>query len=93
MFWNPCREYENTVGFSEVYHLLSITSFILYLIPCNLHKMVSGLCVSNEFLCDNTNDCGDLSDEQDCEAFPPLCSLEEDELCDWSQESDDDNTG
>ncbi|XP_071520575.1 LOW QUALITY PROTEIN: MAM and LDL-receptor class A domain-containing protein 1-like [Panulirus ornatus] len=52
----------------------------------------TGICVPLEFVCDNTNDCGDLSDEHNCEAFFPLCSLEEDDLCDWSQESDDDNT-
>ncbi|KAG7165100.1 MAM and LDL-receptor class A domain-containing protein 2-like 1, partial [Homarus americanus] len=55
------------------------------------NAVLKGLCVPYDFLCDNTNDCGDLTDEHNCEDFLPICTLEEDETCDWAQEPDDDD--
>nr|XP_053646985.1 MAM and LDL-receptor class A domain-containing protein 1-like [Cherax quadricarinatus] len=57
----------------------------------NVKCTQTGLCIPSDFLCDNTNDCGDFTDEMNCESFLPMCTLEEDESCDWNQESDEDD--
>ena len=30
-----------------------------------------GKCISNSYLCDQRNDCGDMADEQNCEGGAP----------------------
>ena len=54
-----------------------------------------GICVPPEFICDNTNDCGNMYDESSCEdyqKYSPMCTFE-DEQCDWTQESQQDDIG
>lgn len=53
----------------------------------------SGICVPHDFLCDNTNDCGNLYDETECDEYLPMCTFEEDEECDWNQENEQDDIG
>lgn len=44
-------------------------------------------------MCDNTNDCGDLTDETDCGDHRAVCTFEENQACDWTQEKDLDDLG
>ena len=32
-------------------------------------------CISRAWICDGDNDCGDMSDEQSCDAMPTSCKL------------------
>lgn len=55
--------------------------------------LFTGLCIQPDLLCDNTNDCGDLSDEQNCGSYPNICDFEENQLCLWIQEPENDDIG
>ncbi|KAK7479762.1 hypothetical protein BaRGS_00028942, partial [Batillaria attramentaria] len=47
----------------------------------------NGICVDQTTLCDLTDDCGDASDEQNCQAYTS-CNFETD-WCDWIQDETD----
>ncbi|KAG0721748.1 MAM and LDL-receptor class A domain-containing protein 2 [Chionoecetes opilio] len=51
----------------------------------------TGICIPPSFICDTTNDCGNQEDEKYCEGYPAICTLEEDEECDWTQENEQDD--
>lgn len=55
--------------------------------------MILGLCVPPDFICDNTNDCGDFSDEHNCDSFAPICTLEDGQPCYWNEEQVEDDIG
>ncbi|XP_033104873.1 MAM and LDL-receptor class A domain-containing protein 2-like [Anneissia japonica] len=57
--------------------------------PCEFQCSNGLYCLPNSFLCDYSDDCGDKSDEQSCAAYIERCDFET-ELCNWSQDSDDD---
>ncbi|CAH1786792.1 unnamed protein product, partial [Owenia fusiformis] len=46
----------------------------------------SGGCIQENKQCDFSNDCGDGSDENNCDDFPGSCSFERSALCDWSHD-------
>uniref|UniRef100_H2XUP0 MAM domain-containing protein n=1 Tax=Ciona intestinalis TaxID=7719 RepID=H2XUP0_CIOIN len=48
-----------------------------------------GACVDVARICDYTDDCGDMSDEADCTAYPARCNFENGGICDWTQDNDD----
>ncbi|XP_047484991.1 MAM and LDL-receptor class A domain-containing protein 1-like [Penaeus chinensis] len=48
----------------------------------------TGLCVDESLVCDNTNDCGDMTDETDCGDQSTVCTFEENQACGWTQEKD-----
>ena len=51
-----------------LYNCYYYTYFFSVVVVCNIDHFVcdNGGCVSVDFVCDDTNDCGDNSDEQDC---------------------------
>lgn len=51
------------------------------------------MCIDEDFLCDNTNDCGDMTDEVDCDTDATFCSFEENQPCIWTQENEQDDLG
>ncbi|XP_078483553.1 MAM and LDL-receptor class A domain-containing protein 1 isoform X3 [Ciona intestinalis] len=48
-----------------------------------------GACVDVTRICDYTDDCGDMSDEAHCTAYPARCNFENGGICDWTQDKDD----
>lgn len=54
---------------------------------------LSGVCVDDVVICDNTNDCGDESDELACELYEPVCTFEDGQPCYWTQELEQDDIG
>nr|XP_027211163.1 MAM and LDL-receptor class A domain-containing protein 1-like [Penaeus vannamei] len=60
-------------------------------LPYQMKCAWTGLCIQPDLLCDNTNDCGDLSDEQNCGSYPNICDFEENQLCLWIQEPENDD--
>lgn len=59
----------------------------------NMGISLAGLCVDESLVCDNTNDCGDLTDETDCADQSDICTFEENQACGWTQETDQDDLG
>ncbi|KAA0194380.1 hypothetical protein HAZT_HAZT001867 [Hyalella azteca] len=55
-----------------------------------LSCQTSGLCIDEAYICDGTNDCGDRTDETNCNANFPLCDFEDD-ACSWNQEANKDD--
>ena len=67
---------------------------INYNISCtasNAFKCANSYCIPNNLVCDFSNDCGDLSDEIDCDNYT-RCNFEEDSnpYCDWNIDNDAD---
>lgn len=53
-------------------------------------KCKSGACISKDMVCDNSNDCFDLSDEDPilCKLYPHHCSFEAGMCINWIQDID-----
>lgn len=56
-------------------------------------SLFAEICVPPDFICDNTDDCGNLYDESSCEGYLPICTFEEGMECDWTQDSVEDDIG
>lgn len=68
--------------------------FFIHIFIIILFAFFTEVCVPPDFLCDNTNDCGNLYDEQNCEAYQPyMCTFEEGKECFWTQDTMQDDIG
>ena len=56
---------------------------------CNKFTCANQACIDVSRVCDFTDDCGDYSDEQNCDSFPARCDFENGGICSWSQMDDD----